>query len=587
MKPAAIARSRAGPMRPFPTGFEPMIRDVARLASSSFDVVIVGGGIYGACAAWDATLRGLSVALVEGADFAHATSSQSLKVVHGGLRYLQHADIRRLRVSDRERTTLMRIAPHLVHRLPVLLPTYRTGIQRRPIIAAALATHELLSCDRNFGVRDLSKRIPCARLVSRDRCLRFAPGLPKEEVTGGALYYDGQMYNSERLCLAFIQSAADHGACVANYVDASAFLRRGDRITGIVGTDLRTGATIEIAAAAVLNAAGPWVDRNLRAPGGLNHRRATTPHVKTINLVTRPLAQEHAIALTVPRRSAGGKAGAGSRLVYIAPWRHGSIVGSAHFFASDGTNADACSATETEIAMFLDDVNAAYPAASLDPEDITFVRCRLVPSQDANSADPYRTARHHRIVDHGGEGAEGLFSVIGVKYTTARYVAENAISLVARKLARRVSPARSARVPVCGGAIESFDAFLADAVAERRPELSEEAIRQLVRNHGSEYRAVLGLAQDRPELLQPVSSSSPVLKAQVAYAIKHEMAQTLDDVVFRRTELATAGHPGSDALLATAQLMGEELGWDADCVAREVNATERLLAIAHARPGRS
>jgi glycerol-3-phosphate dehydrogenase len=306
--------------------------------------------------------------------------------------------------------------------------------------------------------------------------------------------------------------------------------------------------------------------------------------VKTINLVTRPLTQEHAIALTVPRRGAEGKTGAGSRLVYIAPWRHGSIVGSAHFFTSDGTNPDACGASESEIAMFLDDVNAAYPAAALGLKDITFVRCGLVPSDDADSADPYRTARHHRIVDHAAEGAEGLFSVIGVKYTTARDVAEKAISLVARKLARRLSPARSAKVPVCGGAIESFDAFLADALAERRQDLSEAAICQLVRNHGSEYRGVLDLAQDRPELMNPVSGASPVLKAQIVHAVRHEMAQTLDDVVFRRTELATAGHPGRASLLTTARLMAEELGWDADGIDREVKATERLLAMTHARP---
>ena len=561
-----------------------MIRDVSRLASSSFDVVVIGGGIYGACAAWDATLRGLSVALVERADFAHATSAQSLKVVHGGLRYLQHADVRRLRVSDRERTTLMRIAPHLVHPLPVFLPTYRTGIQRRPIIAAALAMHELLSCDRNLGVGDPSKRIPHARLVSRDSCLRFAPGLPTEGLTGGAIYYDGQMYNSERLCLAFVQSAAHHGACVANYVEASAFLRRGDRITGIVGTDLRTGDAIEIAATAVLNAAGPWVDRNLRAPGGLKHTRRTIPHVKTMNLVTRPLAQRHAIALTVPRRCAEGKAGAGSRLIYIAPWRHGSIVGSAHFFAADGGDPDACTATENDVAMFLDDVNTAYPAAALGPKDVAFVRCGLVPSDDVDAADPYRTASHHRIIDHGDEGAKGLISVVGVKYTTARAVAEKAISLVAKKLARPVGPPRSAQVPVYGGAIESFDTFLADALSERRQELSESAIRQLVHNHGSEYRGVLGLAQDRPELIEPVSGSSPVLKAQIVNAVKHEGAQTLEDVVFRRTELATAGHPGRDSLQTTAQLMAKEIGWDAQRISREVEATERVLAIAHARP---
>jgi glycerol-3-phosphate dehydrogenase len=561
-----------------------MIRDVARLGSASFDVAIIGGGIYGACAAWDASLRGLSVALVERVDFGHATSSQSLKVVHGGLRYLQHADLRRLRVSDRERATLMRIAPHLVHRLPVLLPTYRSGLQRRPLIAAALAMHELLSCDRNLGVGDPGKRIPHARLLSRRECLRLAPGLPAEGLTGGAVYYDGQMYNSERLCLAFIRAAAEHGACVANYLEATGFLRRGDRITGIVGTDRRTGDALEITAAAVVNAAGPWVDRILRAPGGLEHPGPRIPHVKTINLVTRPLANDHAIALTVPRRDAEGKAGASSRLVYIAPWRRSSIVGSAHFFATGDKDPDSCAATESDVATFLDDVNAAYPAAALGPEDITFVRCGMVPSDDADGADPYRTARHHRILDHGGEGAAGLISMVGVKYTTARDVAERAISLVARKLGRSVGPSRSAQVPVHGGAIDAFDALLADALCEWRRQLPEAAIRQLVHNHGSEYRQVLSLARDRPDLTRPVNGSSPVLKAQILHAVRHEMAQTLDDVVFRRTELATAGHPGQDGLLTTAQLMAEELDWNAEDTAREVEATERLLAQAQARP---
>jgi glycerol-3-phosphate dehydrogenase len=559
-----------------------MIRDLARLGSSTFDVVIIGGGVYGASAACDAASRGLSVALLERVDFGHATSAQSLRVVHGGLRYLQNLDIRRIRASDRERKTLMRIAPHLVQVLPVVLPTYSTGIQRRPIIAAALAMHELLSCDRNLGIRDPGKLFPVARLISRRDCLRLAPGLPTAGLTGGAIYYDGQTTNAERLTLAFVRSAANHGAFVANYLEACGFLRHGDRICGVVATDLRTGQTIDIPAKTVLNTAGPWVDSVIQAPGGLEQARAPVPYVKTINIVTRALTDTHAIALTVPRRDSHGNAGAGGRLVYIAPWKGSSMIGSAHFVDDGGANA--CVATEDNIAMLLDDVNAAYPVGALTPDDVRLVRCGLVPAADTGDSDPYRTARHERIIDHGREGAEGLVSVVGVKWTTARYVAEKAVSLVADKLAASAGPSRSDRTPLHAGDIENFGDLLNDVLRQRPYTLPDASLDQLVRNHGSEWGAVLGLAEQRRDLAETVSHTSPVLKAQIVHAVRNEMALTLDDIVFRRTELATAGHPGSEDLQSAAALMAEELGWDAQTIGREVAATERSLGRAHARP---
>ena len=559
-----------------------MIRDLPRLGETSFDLVIIGGGIYGATAAWDATSRGLSVALVERVDFGYATSAQSLRVVHGGLRYLQNLDIPRIRASDRERKVLMRIAPHLVRVLPVVLPTYDRGIQRRPIVAAALAAHELLSCDRNLGIRDPGKRVPMARMISVSECLRLAPDLPAAGLTGAAIYYDGQTTNAERLTLAFVRSAANHGAAIANYVAASSFLRRGDRIAGIVATDLQTGQTFDIAAKAVLNTAGPWVDRVIEAPGGLDQGRAPRPHVKTINVVTWPLTDAHAIALTVPRRDAEGNAGGGGRLVYVAPWKDSSIIGSAHF-ADDG-GADACAASDENIATLLDDVNAAYPAGALTPDDVRLVRCGLVPAADAGSSDPYRTARHHRIIDHGRDGAEGLVSVVGVKWTTARHVAEQAVSLVAAKRATAAGPSLSARTPLHGGDIDNFGGFLSDTLRQRPLGLAERSLDQLVRGHGSDLGAVLRLAEQRPDLAKTVSHTSAVLRAQVVHTVRNEMALTLDDVVLRRTELASTGHPGAKALQAVAQLMADDLGWNAQTIGREVAATERALDHAHARP---
>lgn len=559
-----------------------MNRDLPRLASSQFDLVIIGGGIYGATAAWDAALRGLSVALIERHDFGHATSAQSLKVVHGGLRYLQNLDLYRIRASDHERRILMSVAPHLVHRMPVLLPTFRSGVQRRAVIASALLAHELLSCDRNIGIRDPEKRIPIARLVSRHNCLQLAPGLPTEELTGGAVFYDGQLYNSERLTLSFIRSAVKQGACVANYVEAVGFIRRRSRICGVVGSDRLTGQAFEIQGRIVLNMAGPWIDRILTTPGGPSARQVPAPLVKTINVVARRLTDTHAIALTVPRRGKRGESRTGARLVYIAPWRDASIIGSAHF-VPDST-PDHIRATDAEIATLLDDVNAAYPIAALQADDVTLVRCGLVPGTHTADTDPYRTERHHRIIDHGADGADGLLSVIGVKWTTARHVAQRVVSRVIGKLEVKAGPARSARTPLHDAAIDHFADFLDNAVRVHGHELPAATLMQIVRNYGTAYPDVLELARSNVGLAQPIESPDQVLRAQVLYAIRHEMAQTLEDVVLRRTELAACRHPGQATLNATARLMAVELGWDEPTIAHELAATQSALSRIRARP---
>jgi glycerol-3-phosphate dehydrogenase len=202
-----------------------MKRELARLADTTFDVVVVGGGIYGAAIAREASLRGLAVALVEKGDFASATSSNSHKIVHGGLRYLQHGDLFRVRASIRERSALLRIAPHLVRVQSFLMPTYGHGLRGREALVAALSLNELLSFDRNRGL-DRSRQIPPARMLSATECSRLAPGIPREGLTGGALWYDGLMIDSERMVLAFLMSAAEKGAALANYAAATATLVR-------------------------------------------------------------------------------------------------------------------------------------------------------------------------------------------------------------------------------------------------------------------------------------------------------------------------------------------------------------------------
>ena len=243
-------------------------RNLGSLASREFDVLVVGGGIFGACAAWDAALRGLSVALLERRDFGSGTSANSFKMVHGGIRYLQHADMYRIRESSRERSALLRIAPHLVSPLPIMIPTYGHGREGKELLSAGMLVYDLATIDRNRGLLDPDRRIPRSRVVSREACLEALPGLEASDLTGGALFHDAQIHNTPRLTLAFLQSAASAGATIANYVEASGFLQDGDSVTGVRARDVLGGDTLDVRARMVLNCAGPWATsvRSSRRP---------------------------------------------------------------------------------------------------------------------------------------------------------------------------------------------------------------------------------------------------------------------------------------------------------------------------------
>ncbi|MBI3321339.1 MAG: glycerol-3-phosphate dehydrogenase/oxidase [Candidatus Omnitrophica bacterium] len=550
-----------------------MKRDLGMLSTQSYDVIIIGGGIYGACAAWEAALRGLSVALVERGDFGHATSANSQKIIHGGLRYLQHGNLKRMRESIRERRILMRVAPHLVHPLPFLMPTYGWGLRSRVTMRTALTVYDLVACDRNSGMRDPQKQIPQGRIVSREECLRLAPGIPDEGLTGGALWHDGQVYNSERLTLSFVLSAARAGAAVANYVEVTGFLRNHSRISGVTARDVLTGEPLEISAKVVLNTSGPWVGRVLRSLNG--HRPLRSPGlVKAMNLVTRPLAPKVAVGLQSPARS--GKA---QGLLFITPWQDCSVIGTT-YTAYDGDPMHG-EMTEEEIQAFIEEVNQSYPAAGLHRSDVQRVHVGLLPAaanQPAVAETAYRLLDHERL-----HGVAGLVSVLGVKYTTARDVAEKATDLVCEKLGCVATPGRSRTTPVVGADFERFDAFLDEALRERCCDLDASAIRRLVYTYGSTYREVLRLVRENPAWAELVASTPPVIKAEIIYAVRQELALTLNDVVFRRTGLGAAGHPGTVALRTCAELMAWELGWEPARMERELADTEAAFARIGAR----
>jgi glycerol-3-phosphate dehydrogenase len=276
-----------------------MKRTPSLLSQQVYDVAVIGGGIYGLSIARDAALRGLRVALVEQGDFGNATSSNHHKIIHGGFRYLQHADFQRMRESIRERRTLLRIAPHLVSPLPFLIPTYGHGLQSKLILTAALKCNDLISFDRNRDVGP-DKVIPPGRILSRDECLRLCPGIEPHGLTGGIIFHDGQIYNPNRLHLSLAWSITQTGGVVVNYARVTDFLRQGSTILGIRVRDECSGQDLEVKARFTVNCGGPWINQLFQLLN-LPERRTTGRWIKAAVLVTRPLVPN--LAVGVPSKA--------------------------------------------------------------------------------------------------------------------------------------------------------------------------------------------------------------------------------------------------------------------------------------------
>ncbi|MBI2440469.1 MAG: glycerol-3-phosphate dehydrogenase/oxidase [Lentisphaerae bacterium] len=545
-----------------------MKRDIDLLATKTYDLLIIGGGIYGAALAREAALSGLSVTLVDQGDFGAATSANSLKIIHGGLRYLQQLDLPRLRQSLRERRCLMRLGPHLVHPLPCALPTQGWALKSRAAMFCGLKLNNWLGWDRNRGLPP-EKKNPPGRVGSRAEWLRIAPDLDDSRYTGVALWHDAYAYNTERLVLGFIQAAVEAGAQAANYVEVTGFQKRGRNVTGATAVDRLTGRSLAIPARLTVINTGPWTRQTLNLLGenvaGPKFRLALA-----MNLVLRrQLIPRYAVGLTT--RSEGWKT---SRLFFFVPWRERTMVGT--YLRPHEGRAESLKVTEDDIRAFIASLNQAYPGANLQLADIAFVQAGLLPAKDedvAPGAEP-RLLNHFQIIDHArADGIGGLMTVLGVKYTTARDVAQRTMQRVAAKLGRAASQTPAERPPLPGGDFADLDQLIAEAAATGMP---RERAKRLVYNYGAGYSAVLQLGGAEKSLLAPVSAKAEVIGAEIVHAVRHEMAVTLADVALRRTELGSAGAPDDLALRNTAALIAQELLWNEARAHKEIEEVKGL-----------
>jgi glycerol-3-phosphate dehydrogenase len=552
-----------------------MKRDLSRLQGEPFDVVIIGGGIYGVCTAWDAALRGLSVVLIEKGDFGGATSSNSLKIIHGGLRYLQHADFKRMRESIVERGHLMRIAPHLVHPLPCVMPTYGHALKSKEVMAVALLINDLIGFDRNRIAR--SQHIPNGRVISKKEILDIVPGLAETGLTGGAVWYDCQVANSERMLLSILHSAVAAGAVAANYVEMVGLQKNGDRVTGVKVRDTMSGDEFVIQSKLAINNSGPWVNSILHNLNG----RYVQPQIglsAAMNLVVkRKIFSKYAVGLWSKKqfKDTDAVVSKGGRLFFITPWKDYTLVGTTHVHY-EGAPGD-FKIRESDIVNFMNEVNDAYPPANLKREDVSFFYGGLLPSDGVNpQTGDVKLLKTYRIVDHQIEnGLEGMISIYGVKYTTARDVAEKTVDYVFKKFGMTAPACQTSSRPVYGGNVENYEEFLR-VEKGKSSKLGKDVIEQLISNHGSAYRKIVRYAEENSELAERVLPSSKTIKAEVIHAVRDEMALKLSDVVRRRTELGSAECPADAALKTCAQLMAAELGWNAARIQKEIEETKKI-----------
>jgi len=499
-----------------------------------FDLLVIGGGITGAGVARDAALRGLRVALVEAHDYASGTSSRSSRLVHGGVRYLEHGELGLVFESSRERRTLQRIAPHLVRPLAFTWPVYRGARVPRWKLGAGLLLYDVLSLFRNRRHERLD-----ARAVQASE-----PALRTEGLMGGARYWDAAT-DDVRLTLATVLSAQHAGAVVLNHASVAGLVRREGRVTGATVTNTLDDGTTTAHARVVVNATGPWsdaIERMADAQAVAGVRGSKGVHV---SVARSRVGNTSAVTLTAPQDG---------RVMFVLPSGYYTIIGTTDTY--DAAHPEDVHATRADVTYLLEAANHYFPDAHLSERDVVsaWAGIRPLAAHGATGA-PSSASREHSIV----ESTPGLVRVTGGKLTTYRSMAEEIVDRVERLLGQSPTPSRTATLPLAGGDLRDAQEEIAHAVAATG---DETIARRLVLAYGTAWHGVWSLTQADPALAAVVEPGLPYLHAELLHAVTHEQAATLGDLLIRRMPVAfeTTDH-GRAAARRISRVVGRWMRW--------------------------
>ena len=505
------------------------------------DVLIVGGGITGAGVARDAVLRGLRVALVEGEDWASGTSSRSSRLVHGGVRYLEHGHLHLVFEASRERRTLLRIAPHLVRPLRFTWPVYRGARIPRWKLRAGLLLYDALSLFRNVGTH---------RGRSRRDIQNAEPQLRAESLVGGAQYWDAST-DDVRLTLANVLSAAEAGAATLNHAMVTSFLHEpGGRVRGAMVRDGETGETVTIAARVILNATGPWSDVTRRLDDGVAH--AEVLGSKGVHLAVPRDRVPCTDALTLLHPDDG-------RVFFILPSPVHTIIGTTETPADAGPSQ--IRANVRDVRYLLRAANHFFPNARLEDTDVISAWAGIRPLVAQANTSANDASREHHIAT----SSSGLISVTGGKLTTYRAMAAEVVDTIERALGRRTLTASvTADVALPGAGDLSYDA---ERAAARAAVAEHDTADQLVRAYGDRWRMVWEVAQREPSLRERLHPALPYIAAEVIWAGATEGAWSVADVLVRRMPIAyELPDAGRQLAARVAALLGRVHHWDSETV---------------------
>jgi len=531
-----------------------------------FDLIVIGGGITGVGVAREAAARGLRTLLVERNDLGSGTSAATTKYIHGGIRYLEQYDVKVVRESLRERRILALSAPHLVRQTQFIMPAWRWSKPSSNLIGAGVALYDFLSYDRNRNAPP-SLRIPHPRWIKKNQLLQQVPWLDTNDLQGGWAYHDTLNVHPERLLLAYAKSAADDGAVILTYTNVTGFITREDGnnlvVDGVTATDRIGGLSYRLRAKVVVNAAGPWIDKVLTPlgrPMGVGVNRS-----KGVHILTRPLGGPGRVDSAVFARAKSG------RHVIVSPWMGGSFIGPTDTPIDDSSSTVVADASD--VGSIIDTVNSTMNGTEqpLTVDDVisTTVGLRPLIRRDGDN-NTYSASRRHELYHHTEQGVANLWSIGGGKWTTARITGEQMVEALLRNelLGVPTKQFRSDRAATSTTFAWAQDAepFLAGVVnAAAAIGLDAATGEHLGRLYGTDYSSIIGIVGAQPSLAQRITTEHGCLDimAQVVFAVTHEGARTLADVIDRRLVLGTLGPVSRATIGAIADVAGPLWGWDA------------------------
>ncbi len=521
--------------------------------AGAFDLVIVGAGINGLAIARDAARRGLRAIVLEQDDICSGVSAWSGRLAHGGLRYLEHRDFALVRESLRERERMIQLAPHLVKPLRLLMPLYAHN--RRPawLIRLGMIVYDILSFDKRTGGHEV---LNTGKTVSR------VPGIARSGLGGATVFTEGQVEYAERLCVELAVAAAADGAVIRTKSRVEEPVFEGGRVAGVKYRDLATGEMREARAPVVLNVAGPWIDRVFRRNAPPQPR--LNGGTKGSHLIVDPFPGAPKDVVYYESKTDG-------RLVLVIPWMGRYMIGTTDIRFDDDPDAARCS--EAEMNYLLGEVNQLIPEAGLKPEHVLYTFSGVRPLPYAPGVVEAKIPRSHVLHDHA-PSLPGLVTVVGGKLTTFRQLAEDAVDDVFKRLGRKSPACATAKLPFPGAVFQPDEL--------RRHLLgagfSAKSTGRLMTLYGARARDVVAEAQSDPTLLQVVHEATGAIGAEMVFAMRHEFAASLADVMARRVLLAFAPGHGLESLGTIADLLARRFGWDGARRLAEIKGYEDWLS---------